>query len=126
MVILAKLLPSLTLVSADTAYVGTERRLIEYCNAHYTERITLTAVSKALGYSPPYVSHIFSEKFNIGFSDFIATLRVEEAKKRLRGEDSVTAIAFDAGFGGVRNFNRVFKAQTGKTPLEYRKQHRKQ
>ena len=120
--ILGRLLPLLTLSAADGKTASVEQRLIEYCSAHYKELITLTSVADALGYSATHLSHLFSDKFKIGFSQFISTMRIEDAKKMLRGDTKITQIALDCGFGSMRNFNRVFKEHTGKTPSEYRKE----
>ncbi len=119
--ILGTLLPKLDLIPANKSEATVEQRLIEYCSAHYKEQISLTSVAEELGYSATHLSHLFSDKFKIGFSKFISTMRVEDAKKMLRGDKNITQIALDCGFGSMRNFNRVFKEHTGKTPSEYRK-----
>lgn len=118
--ILGKLLPKLTLIPTDGNTTSIEQRLIEYCSLHYKEQITLSSVAAALGYSPTHISHLFADKFKVGFSKFISTMRIEDAKKMLRGDKSITQIALDCGFGSMRNFNRVFKDATKLTPSEYR------
>lgn len=119
--ILGKLLPRLELYPARKTEITAEEKLIMYCSKHYLEPITLSSVAEALGYSPTHLSHLFAYKFKIGFSKFINTMRLEDAKKMLRGDKSITQIALDCGFGSMRNFNRAFKEQTGKTPSEYKK-----
>lgn len=118
--ILGRLLPLLDLQPVENRANSIERQLIEYCSKHYKEPISLTSVAEVLGYSATHLSHLFSEKFKIGFSKFISTMRVEEAKKMLRGSTPITQIALDCGFGSMRNFNRTFKEATGKTPSRYR------
>ncbi len=118
--ILGRLLPLLKLLPANTKDASIEQKLIEYCSAHYREPITLTSVAKVLGYSPTHLSHVFSDKFKVGFSKFITTMRIEDAKKMLKGDKAITQIALDCGFGSMRNFNRAFKEATEKTPSEYR------
>ena len=119
-ILLSKLLPLLPLLPQKNTEKTLPSRLIEACNAHFREPITLSDLAAELGYTPTYISRIFSQKFKIGFSKFINALRVEEAKKQLRGETAITEIAYACGFGGLRNFNRVFKEATGKTPSQYR------
>ncbi len=119
--ILGRLLPKLKLLPADIKSASIEQKLIEYCSSHYKEQISLSSVAGALGYSATHLSHLFADKFKIGFSQFISTMRVEDAKKMLRGDTKITQIALDCGFGSMRNFNRVFKEHTGKTPSEYKK-----
>ena len=122
--ILGKFLPSLSLCSIEPGESSVERRLIDYCSAHYKEQISLSTVASALGYSTTYISHLFSNRFKSGFSSFISTMRIEEAKKMLRGDKKITRIAFDCGLGSMRNFNRVFKETTGLSPTDYRAAHR--
>jgi AraC-like DNA-binding protein len=61
------------------------------------------------------------------FSAFINGYRLSEAMAAL-GDPSqssvpVLTIALDAGFGSIGPFNRAFKAHTGMTPTEYRREH---
>ena len=48
--------------------------------------------------------------------------RLEYARGLLveRPEDSITLISEEAGFGSVRNFNRLFVAKYAVSPTEYR------
>lgn len=123
--ILGKLLPLLNLVPASQKKISKEETLIKYCSEHYKEPITLTSVAEALNYSPTHVSHLFKNKLQITFTKFISLMRIEDAKKMLRGNKPITQISFDCGFGSMRTFNQTFKAETGVTPSEYRNRHKK-
>lgn len=66
---------------------------------------------------------------DLGFSNFsqmINTHRIAEAKERLSHPDfldcSILVIAMDCGFGSIGPFNRAFKADTGMTPREFRRE----
>ena len=119
-VLVSRLLSCAKLIDYDGSTESIEERLIKFCNEHYRENITLNSLAEALGYNPSYLSHIFSQKFKSSFLKFINNMRVDDAKKRLRGDEKITQIALNCGFGSIRNFNRVFKNFTGKTPKEYR------
>lgn len=60
------------------------------------------------------------------FADFLNRYRIEEAKRLLANAENrhvqVLVIAMDLGYGSLGPFNRAFKARTGQTPTEYRKQ----
>jgi AraC-like DNA-binding protein len=64
----------------------------------------------------------------LGFRNFnhmANQFRIEEARRRL-GDPAfahlpVLTLAFDCGFASIGPFNRAFKAQTGLTPIEYRR-----
>jgi len=66
----------------------------------------------------------FSEK---NFSDYINSLRVDEAKKLLKNADfeayTIVAIGLECGFNSKSTFYTAFKKFTGQTPTAYRKQH---
>lgn len=60
------------------------------------------------------------------FADFLNAARIEAAKRRLadpgQARTTVAAIAFDLGYGSLGPFNRAFRAATGATPTEWRRQ----
>lgn len=124
-IFIAKLLDMMEFEDAKNRPDSLEKRLIEYCTAHCRDNITLSSVAANFGYSPAYLSHIFTQKFKIGFSKFMNALRIDEAKKMLRGNENITEIAYACGYTGIRNFNRVFKETVGQTPKEYRESKRK-
>lgn len=50
--------------------------------------------------------------------------RVRQTQHFLKKSDkTITAIAFDAGFGSSQYFSKVFKSLTGTTPSQYRHEH---
>ena len=72
-----------------------------------------------LGYEKHYVSRYFNKWFNTNFKQFINEYRVGYAEELLKRHDlSVTEVAYKAGFGSVRSFNRVFKSIMNKTPSQ--------
>jgi AraC-like DNA-binding protein len=60
------------------------------------------------------------------FADFLNAHRIEAAKARLadpaHARTTVAAIAFDLGYGSLGPFNRAFRAATGASPTEWRRQ----
>jgi len=59
------------------------------------------------------------------FADFVNGYRIAVAKDRLAdpadAEITIAAIAFDLGFGSLSPFNRAFRAVTGATPTQWRR-----
>ena len=121
-ILLSHLLPLLSVQEKSLLQNNAEYRLVRYCTEHYNEPITLASVAETFSYSAAHLSRIFHNRFRIRFTDFINTLRIEEAKTRLRKDESVTEIAYACGFSSIRNFNRVFKETVGIPPSAYRKQ----
>ena len=100
--------------------------LILYLNEHFKEELSLTKVSKELGYAPGYISHCLESLPNMNFSTLLSSLRVEYAKKLIK-EDRLTnvEIAFESGFNSERSFYRAFLRHAGMTPGQYLSSKRK-
>ncbi len=71
--------------------------------------------------SPGYFSRLLKEFTGHGFSELLAELRLQEAKRMLEHSDEpIKAVSGVCGFSNTTYFYRVFKAKTGLTPTEYR------
>ena len=97
-------------------------RVKEYIELHYgEEQLTRTLVSEMFGIAPGYLSRLFKEKYQFTIPEFIARVRVENAKLQLRNTgSSVQEIAENNGFVNSASFIRTFKRQEGITPNVYR------
>lgn len=102
------------------------KAIVNYCAKNYTADLSLSLLESELHISRYYISHLFSDKLQIGFNDYVNSLRVSFACNYLRHSDlSVTEIGILVGFGTLRTFNRAFQKQMGKTPSEYRRAGKK-
>ncbi len=75
------------------------------------------------GYTADHFRRCFKEELGQTPLEYLTTLRINQAKKLLRAmpPQSVESIAADCGFKDEFYFSRVFKKQTGLSPLAYRK-----
>lgn len=89
---------------------------------NYTDpSICLEMVARHVYVHSSYVSHIFSEKFNIGFRDYINWLRVKRAKELLDTTDRpIGEICRSVGYSDHSYFNKIFRRWENMTPTEYR------
>lgn len=98
--------------------------IMDYINSHYTEDISLNVISQALYLSPPYISKIFKESFQVGVLEYINRLRIQKSMVLLCSSNSYIAdIAQECGFATANTFARIFQKETGVTPTDYRRQH---
>lgn len=96
-------------------------RIMDYCEDHYTENLSLTTLSNRLFLSKFYISRLFGSQLGISFTSYVNSLRIEEAVKLLcTTEMSITDICFATGFSSIRTFNRVFVDRIGICPKEFR------
>lgn len=105
--------------SPESPYV---EQAIGIIHRKYAQEISQSTVADAIGISASYLSRLFKEDLNIGFSDFLCAYRIEKAKELLKeNRYSNKEIARMTGFQDDAYFARIFKRYTGMTPKEYRK-----
>ena len=104
---------------------STTKNILIYCNEHFSEPITIEDVAQNLFMSRSHISHVFKDKLNSTFSQYITNRRIELACRLLNSSsDTITDIAFSTGFNSVRTFNRIFTKNIGCPPREYRNRYR--
>ena len=100
------------------------KSVVNYCTKNFSKDLSLSILENELHISKYYISHLFSNKLKVRFNDYINSLRISEACRRLRrSDDTVTEISESVGFGTLRTFNRAFTKQMGMSPSEYKKQN---
>ncbi len=98
------------------------KRAKKLLQKNYTKPITLDTVSQQLNVSSFYFCKQFKKYVGMNFTEYVARLRIESAKKLLQNPHiHVNEIAFETGFNSLPHFNRSFKRITGVTPTELRK-----
>ncbi|SFJ45116.1 AraC-type DNA-binding protein [Paenibacillus sp. UNC496MF] len=97
------------------------KALAQLVEQRYREPIGLRDVAEELGISMSRASRVFRETTGRRFADYVALLRVQEAKRLLAGSDrQVAHIGFDCGFQSLATFYRAFKDATGLSPVQFR------
>lgn len=105
---------------------GKERKFIivqaikDYISEHCEERLSLQSVANIFHFSTSYVSRLFKQCGDIGFSDFVTKTKIEYSKNLLTKNDTpVIEIAARLGYDDPYYFSRVFKKHTGVSPREF-------
>ena len=115
------ILENLELEPTAPGQIDLLRRVVHWCQEHYTEQVTIPVTARALAISESQLSHLFSCKLHTGFRDYINSLRVQAAiELLLKTRKPISEIAFDCGFVSFATFNRAFLKSTGLTPREVR------
>lgn len=95
--------------------------LVDHLRYHYTEPLSLTELSHKLNYTPQYVSSLFHKDTGMSLQEFLQRMRIEEACRLIeQGEQQMTRIAQEVGYGDVKHFARVFRRIKGVSPREFR------
>lgn len=97
----------------------------DYMHVHFQEDLSLSVLSEKFHFSPQYIAKKFKELYNTTVMTYLTELRMEKAKSLLiHTEMPVSEMAATLGYADENYFGKVFKKQTGSSPLQYRKQQR--
>ena len=82
---------------------------------------SLEAASERAGVSKNHLSFEFSRETGETFTEYVARVRVDEAKRLLATTQLlVYEVGVRVGYPSVEHFSRVFKKLTGKSPVKFR------
>jgi AraC family transcriptional activator of pobA len=85
---------------------------------------TVAAIATQLKMSPSYLSDLLRQETGKSAIDHIHNYLISEAKNLLIGADlTVAQIAYQLGFENPPYFSRLFRKETGLSPVAYRNQH---
>ena len=99
-------------------------QILSDVQANLYSRLRITGIAERLDKSASYLSHTFAKDMGQDLQSYIMQQKIEEAKRLLEyGEKSILEISGLLSFSSQSHFQKVFKAQTGKTPLQYRNEH---
>jgi transcriptional regulator GlxA family with amidase domain len=89
---------------------------------HYTERSPVAALTHWSALSERSLKRRFSQATGMTPIEYVQTLRLEDAKRRLETSDTpVEEVAIDVGYEDASFFRRLFRRRVGLSPHEYRK-----
>ena len=86
----------------------------------FDQKLSLEMISKNLSYSPKYISSVFKKKFNVGITEYLNTIRIQNACTLMKqGFTSISDVSNQCGFADAQYFSKVFKQRTGLSPKAY-------
>ena len=97
--------------------------LTEYINSHLDDDLSVKVLCRSMGMSKTSLYTLSKETFGVGINEYVTQQRMERAKILLLSEEkqSVSEIARACGFMDANYFIKVFKRDTGMTPLKWKK-----
>lgn len=96
---------------------------LEYINNNFTRNITIEDAARVALLSQSYFRYLFKQLTQKTFTEYINSLRITRALDLLKNNPQmkVVDICFEVGFKSVNHFNRIFRTETGFTPMQVRK-----
>lgn len=99
-------------------YVGQTITLVQY---DLTADLRLQTIAARLNVNSSYLSRLFHQEYGCTLTQFINSQRVDRGMLLLHQTDkSVQDIAYECGVQDVNYFIKLFKKQTGLTPMQFR------
>ena len=93
------------------------REIIKFLQGHFSERLTLEAISSAVGYNKYYVSHVFKAVVGVTVMTYLNMLRTYHARELLKQKKySVGEVCRMCGFENLSYFTRTYKKYVGSLP----------
>lgn len=102
--------------------------VLQYIIAHATNgQLTAENTAQNFGMAERYFCAWLGRVFGMGFHRLLNCCRLNNAALMLTGSNlPITQIGYKSGFESIRTFNRLFLAEYGCSPQQYRKNGQKQ
>ena len=97
------------------------QQIVKYIKKHYSERLSLDAITKSYNYSLSYISRIFKAETGYSFREYVKMIRIRESCRLLTCTDKkISDVAEAVGYSDVKFFTATFKELMGMSPGKYR------
>ena len=110
--------PRAPLGARRKAVVETAR---DYLEAHFAERVHLSALAGVCGVSPFHLIRVFRRAIGVPPHAYLKQLRVARAMVMLQDGEPVASIAYACGFSDQSHLTRAFKSTYGFPPGAYQR-----
>ncbi|MBL7006238.1 MAG: helix-turn-helix transcriptional regulator [Spirochaetia bacterium] len=105
----------------NVQHTHTVLQVIRYVKQNFSEKVTLAEAAGRVHLSPSYLSKLFKQEMGKPFSEYLNTVRIDEARRMLLHTDSPLGdVAYVCGFEDQSYFTKVFRKVTGTAPSRYR------
>lgn len=97
-------------------------KVMKYIQENYKdENLNLTGIAEVFDLNSAYLSRQFKVQTGYAILDYVAIVRINEAKKILiSGDSNLEVAAKNVGYSNVRTFTRAFTKIEGVTPGKYK------
>ena len=97
------------------------RTVKQFIEENYTRKIEIKEVANLCNLTPSAFCRHFKKMTKLTFIEFLNQYRINQSKKLLMLDKTITETCFESGFESLSYFNRTFKKITGGNPLQFKK-----
>lgn len=91
-------------------------KVLKYIDEHIEDKFFLNDIAKEFGYSPFYVSRIFSQIMGLSIVSYVRMRKLQFALSSLQKCKTILEVAYQYGFESHEGFTRSFKRFFGFSP----------
>lgn len=98
------------------------REILTFLHEHYADKITLEDIAAHVGLCKSECCRFFKRQMGTPLFDYLLDYRIGRSLRSLKSGSSVAQAAEASGFGDPSYYAKVFRAHTGRSPSQYRKE----
>ena len=107
-------------ISKISSSSALQDEIVYFLSSKVNDKLSLDEICSQLHYGKTYLCSFFKAKTGVSIYQTYLRLKIDEAKKLIRRNQSFATIAGKLYFDSVSHFNYIFKKVTGMTPGEYK------
>jgi AraC family transcriptional regulator len=98
------------------------RQVQEKLEAEFAGKQSLRVLAADADVHPAHLARVFRQQFGYSVGEYVRRRRIEFACERIEAGEPLNDIAIQAGFANQPHFSRTFKAVTGLSPGQFRRE----
>lgn len=115
-------MPRIPILKREVAQQIRMQKMLSYIHKNYMLPITLTDITSAAAVGKSEAARCFQKYMKDSPVNYLLHYRIAQAKQQLQNPlKNVVQICMECGFQSPSYFSKVFRRETGMTPIQYRK-----
>jgi len=98
-------------------------KVYQFIETNYQKNIDVNEVAEICHLTTAAFCRYFKRATHYTFTDFLNQYRINQSKKFLLQDKTVTEACYESGFGNMSYFNKTFRKFIGENPSNFKKQH---
>ena len=112
---------------AEQHAFGNVAAICEFIAGNFRQDIDCADIATSVDIHPKYAMNLFKKQTGVTLNEYVNLLRLSYAQALLMQEDTnVLDVAMESGFRSLSAFNKSFRKISGRSPSDFRREHRLQ